>query len=111
MWLLSAVLLISANLVASQEPPEHPISASILWNAKEGFRYVEGPEALNTHDDKIAWATYTNAINSTGWAYLEVSTAASFPDRIQVMSFSTDRGRHMQRKKWRENILVAPSVI
>ena len=33
----------------------------------------------------VAWANYTNAINSTGWSYLEVNTEERFPDKIQVL--------------------------
>jgi hypothetical protein len=39
---------------------------------------------LTTSIETVAWINYTNAINETGWSYLEVKTDPRFPDKIQV---------------------------
>jgi hypothetical protein len=59
-----------------------PVLASMKWSADEGFSVVEGH--LTTSIDTVAWLNYTNAINATGWSYLEIKTDHRFPDKIQV---------------------------
>ena len=59
-----------------------PVLASMKWSADAGFSVVEGH--LTTSIDTVAWLNYTNAINATGWSYLEIKTDHRFPDKIQV---------------------------
>ncbi len=76
------VLLIAASeavFAASNEP----ILASMTWSEKEGFKIRENE--LTSTPDTVAWANFTNAINETGWSYLEVKTDSRFPDKVQVM--------------------------
>lgn len=60
-----------------------PILASMTWTESDGFRLIEGK--LNVNDaSTVAVANFTNAINATGWSYLEVKTFPQFPDKVQV---------------------------
>ena len=59
-----------------------PVLASMKWSTDAGFSVVE--DYLTTSIDTVAWLNYTNAINATGWSYLEIKTDHRFPDKIQV---------------------------
>ncbi len=61
---------------------EEPVLASMLWTESGGFKLVTGE--LTASENTVARANYTNAVNSTGWAYLEIDTEEKFPDHIQV---------------------------
>ena len=62
---------------------KEPILASMTWTEKDGFKLIENQ--LNVNDaDTVAVANFTNAINETGWSYLEVTTYPQFPDKVQV---------------------------
>ena len=67
----------TANVEASA-----PVLASMKWSTDAGFSVVEG--YLTTSIDTVAWLNYTNAINATGWSYLEIKTDHRFPDKVQV---------------------------
>ena len=55
----------------------------MTWTEKDGFKLIENQ--LNANDaDTVAVANFTNAINQTGWSYLEVTTYPQFPDKVQV---------------------------
>ena len=55
----------------------------MTWTEKDGFKLIENQ--LNANDaDTVAVANFTNAINETGWSYLEVTTYPQFPDKVQV---------------------------
>ena len=55
----------------------------MTWTEKDGFKLIENQ--LNVNDaDTVAVANFTNAINETGWSYLEVTTYPQFPDKVQV---------------------------
>ena len=62
--------------------PNSPVLCSMKWSADAGFSVVEGH--LTTSIDTVAWLNYTNAINATGWSFLEIKTDHRFPDKIQV---------------------------
>ena len=62
--------------------PNSPVLYSMKWSADAGFSVVEGH--LTTSIDTVAWLNYTNAINATGWSFLEIKTDHRFPDKIQV---------------------------
>lgn len=66
----------------STETGPEPVLASMLWTKESGFQLVDGE--LTTSSDTVAWINYTNAINETGWSYLEIKTTHTFPDKIQV---------------------------
>ncbi|XP_068679671.1 putative phospholipase B-like 2 [Montipora foliosa] len=36
--------------------------------------------------DVVAWGSFRDEINSTGWSFLEIHTNASFPDKLQAMA-------------------------
>ena len=59
-----------------------PVLASMKWSTDAGFSVVE--DYLTTSIDTVAWLNYTNAINATGWSFLEIKTDHRFPDKIQV---------------------------
>ena len=80
---LLVLTLLVASVAAKADGAETPKLASMLWSEEAGFRLVEG--SLTATADTVAWANYTNAINQTGWSYLEVNTDKSFPDKVQVM--------------------------
>ena len=62
---------------------QEPVLASMTWTEKDGFKLIENQ--LNVNDaDTVAVANFTNAINETGWSYLEVTTYPQFPDKVQV---------------------------
>ena len=69
---------------------EEPVLASVTWNKKNGFQIVE--ELLDMEKDgvgeTVAVANFTNAVNQTGWSYLEIKTSSKFSDEIQVSLFS-----------------------
>ena len=60
-----------------------PILASMTWSEKDGFKLVEN-ELLSENKQTVAIVNFTNAINQTGWSYLEVTTFPQFPDKVQV---------------------------
>ena len=63
-----------------------PILASMTWSQEKGFDLVLG---RITHSvDTVGWVNFTNAINQTGWSYLEIKTYDQFDDKIQVCMFS-----------------------
>ena len=59
-----------------------PILASMTWNQQQGLNLVV--DEIKTSTDTVGWVNFTNAINQTGWSYLEVKTHENFPDKIQV---------------------------
>ena len=67
----------------SPNSKQEPVLASMTWTEKDGFKLIENQ--LNVNDaDTVAVANFTNAINETGWSYLEVTTYPQFPDKVQV---------------------------
>ncbi len=75
--LLAALLTSATAFAASNEP----ILASVLWSEDAGFHIAE---ELSKSPKTVAWGNFTNAINSTGWSYLEIKTDSNFPDKVQV---------------------------
>ena len=63
-----------------------PRLASMKWTLDKGFSIVEGH--LTTAAETVAWVNYTNAINATGWSFLEINTVHRFPDKIQVKGWA-----------------------
>lgn len=56
--------------------------ATVTWTFEDGFQLQD--DRLHMSPDSVAWANFTNQVNSTGWSYLEVQTSDQFPDKIQV---------------------------
>ena len=74
---------IKMKLSFSPNSKQEPVLASMTWTEKDGFKLIENQ--LNVNDaDTVAVANFTNAINETGWSYLEVTTYPQFPDKVQV---------------------------
>ena len=59
-----------------------PILASMTWSQDKGFDLVV--DEITKTPETVGWVNFTNAINETGWSYLEVKTHESFQDKIQV---------------------------
>ena len=72
----------SYSLEVPPAPTTEPVLASMLWTEKDGFELVE--DFLTTTKETVARANFTNAINATGWSYLEIDTVEKFPDKVQV---------------------------
>lgn len=77
-------LLLLGWITGSKSDINEPILASMTWTEDNGFKLV--PNVLANTVDTVAWANFTNAINQTGWSYLEIRTEGKFPDKIQVKS-------------------------
>jgi len=54
---------------------------SVFWHKHRGF-WVEKGNSPSKH--KVGLASYSNEVNTTGWAFLEVQTKPNFPDKIQA---------------------------
>ena len=78
----------SSSFVLSTENGQRPILASLNWSLENGYQMVPGK--LVQGPETVAWANFTNAINQTGWSYLEVTTNAKFPDKIQVCTYARE---------------------
>ena len=61
---------------------EKPIVASMSWTPENGFQLMKNE--LAEGPNVVAKANFTNAINETGWSYLEIVTMPQFPDKVQV---------------------------
>ena len=59
-----------------------PILASMTWSYEKGFGLET--DQISTTTDTVGWVNFTNAINQTGWSYLEIKTHEHFADKIQV---------------------------
>ena len=59
-----------------------PIYASMTWSQATGFSLVV--DKISTSENTVGWVNFTNAINQTGWSYLEIKTHEQFADKIQV---------------------------
>lgn len=59
-----------------------PILASMTWSQDKGFDLVV--DEITKTPETVGWVNFTNAINETGWSYLEVKTHEHFQDKIQV---------------------------
>lgn len=83
-WQSLFILCFASSSALATITAEEPILASMTWTEKDGFRLIEGK--LNVNDaNTVAAANFTNAINATGWSYLEVKTFPQFPDNVQVI--------------------------
>jgi len=68
--------------LASAAEESETIKASLLWTKENGFQVRHNELSLS--EDTVAWATFKNEINQTGWTYLEVKTSGKFEDSIQA---------------------------
>lgn len=83
LFLFLAALL--SHQVADGNLTTEPVLASMTWTKEDGFKLIENQ--LNTNDaNTVAVANFTNAINQTGWSYLEVTTYPQFPDKVQAFA-------------------------
>ena len=89
LWPLASIVIlllvgssVSGVTGVHQYDPTKPILASMTWSPEKGYQLIDGK--LEHTAETVAWANFTNAINQTGWSYLEVTTAEKFPDKIQV---------------------------
>ena len=81
LWLVLVVWFSSAAVNAT----EKPIVASMSWTPENGFELMKN--VLANGPNVVAKANFTNAINETGWSYLEIVTMPEFPDKVQVCLF------------------------
>ena len=77
-----ALLIVLCACSAKSLDDDVNIKASLLWRPITGYTIVDGE--LTSSDDTLAWATFKNDINQTGWTYLEVKTFSRFDDQKQV---------------------------
>ena len=89
--IIVCLVLSFSNISSSTSPDPHgylentiprPILASMTWSRDKGFELVV--DKFSKSADTVGWVNFTNAINQTGWSYLEIKTNESFPDKIQV---------------------------
>ena len=84
LWLVWVVVGFSAT--AAVNATEKPfIVASMSWTPENGFELMRN--VLANGPNVVAKANFTNAINETGWSYLEIVTMPEFPDKVQVCLF------------------------
>lgn len=55
--------------------------ASVLWHHKKGF-WIEPGSSASKH--RVGVATYQNAVNTTGWAFLDLETSGKFSSAVQA---------------------------
>eukprot|EP00092_Neocalanus_flemingeri_P009860 GFUD01010629.1.p1 GENE.GFUD01010629.1~~GFUD01010629.1.p1 ORF type:complete len:562 (-),score=106.79 GFUD01010629.1:392-2077(-) len=55
--------------------------ASVMWQPKKGF-WIESGSSASKHC--VGQANYQNAVNATGWAFLELETSGEFSDVVQA---------------------------
>ncbi len=78
---LPPLLLFSLSSGEAASGPSSNVSlASMLWTRDEGLKLVDGAIVKGA----VAWATFEDRINETGWSFLEIETSPDFPDKIQV---------------------------
>ena len=67
-----------------------PVRVAMQWNSRYGFKVFMVPDnpQNSTYGDGtvVAWANFTNAINQTGWSFLEIRTSEDFQDEDQVVA-------------------------
>jgi len=73
--------LLLFNFICGLETAPKPVIVSALWSHEHGFKVVSG---VSDTKHTVGVANYTNAVNQTGWAYLEIETYEQFPDEIQA---------------------------
>ena len=81
-WNFLFVLIFLITFQQYQCAREDPILASMTWTSQNGYKLVENQ--LLDSEETVAIVNFTNAINKTGWSYLEVKTSSEFPDYVQV---------------------------
>ena len=91
MLILATVLLLHTSISFGKHENKNssnnniiprPILASMKWSQEKGFNLVV--DKISTSADTVGWVNFTNAINQTGWSYLEIKTHERFADKIQV---------------------------
>ena len=80
--LLWSVWVVLASATTIVNGAENPIVASMSWTPENGFELMKN--VLANGPNVVARANFTNAINETGWSYLEIVTMPEFPDKVQV---------------------------
>ncbi|GAB6033389.1 Putative phospholipase B-like 2 [Chamberlinius hualienensis] len=65
-------------------------SVSVLWNPiTNNFKIVENEKVPGC----VAWATFDDSTNETGWSFLRVVTNERFPDTVQAYAAGLAEGR------------------
>ena len=76
-------VVVGFSATAAVNATEKPfIVASMSWTPENGFELMKN--VLANGPNVVARANFTNAINETGWSYLEIVTMPEFPDKVQV---------------------------
>ncbi|XP_064024465.1 putative phospholipase B-like 2 isoform X2 [Pogoniulus pusillus] len=75
---LAAALSGAVRAAASSPPPSRNVSV-LLEPGSERLRVLPG-----RHPAAVAWASLDDRIHTVGWAFLEVSTNASYNDSLQA---------------------------
>ena len=85
-WNFLFVLVFFITTKHCQCVTEDPILASMTWSSENGYKLVQNQ--LLDSEETVAVVNFTNAINKTGWSYLEIKTRSQFPDYVQVLIYN-----------------------
>ena len=87
-WNFLFVLIFFIATKQCQCVTEDPILASMTWSSENGYKLVQNQ--LLDSEETVAFVNFTNAINKTGWSYLEIKTSSQYPDYVQVLILFKD---------------------
>ena len=91
---INFTVIVRANSNVVKQNLQAPVLASMTWSKEKGFAIVL--DQITHSVDTVGWVNFTNAINQTGWSYLEIKTYDQFDDKIQVCMFSILVFNHFQ---------------
>ncbi len=76
---------------ASEAPQTRLGSVTLSENGRglEVSMHTEESYLALDRSTTLAWGNFTNAINQTGWSFLEIKTNEHFEDVLQVLKIST----------------------
>ena len=94
---LAALLSAAALATATYSQPGTPVIANPALQLTRRASAVSGSLTLN--NGPVAWGTFVNSINTTGWHVLQITTNASFSDEQQAFSAG-----------YLEGVLTAPQI-
>jgi hypothetical protein len=85
-WLVTSCLAFvaaSVSAAAAGLREGDPVLATLYVDAQGGY-HVEVGSLNKTATTALATANYTNRINETGWAFLDLATSGQWPDKLQA---------------------------
>jgi hypothetical protein len=85
-----AVLAVGASVLYAVVFPDSSQPRGLAFNSSSS------PLAV----DAVAWGTWVDSINQTGWATLEIHSNSSFPDKLQAYAAGLLEGAVTQRREY-----------